>query len=186
MKNQPTERYYTPIQLKMPVDLEKKIEISDGVYVFREVIEHIDLQRYFVYKGNGKGRPRYARNNLLKIILFAFMEYGNPSTRFMAKLCRTDIRFMWLLEDLPAPSHMTLENFMKNELSGSMEEIFGDVNRYIFSVDHVDTEHTYIDGTKIEANANKYTWAWKNLALKIEIKPLKKSLFYSWCSTVHE
>ena len=161
MKNLITERYYTPIQLKMPVDLEKKIEISDGVYSFHEVMEHIDLKRYFVNKGSGKGRPRYVRVILLKIILFAFMEYGNPSTRFMAKLCRTDIRFMWLLGDLPAPSHMTLDNFMKNELSCSMEEIFADVNRYIFAADHVDTSHAYIDGTKIEANANKYTWVWK-------------------------
>ena len=145
----------------MPVDLEKNIEISDGVYSFQEVLQHIDLQRYFVYKGNGKGRPRYARINLLKIILFAFMEYGNPSTGFIEKLCKTDIRFMWLLGDLPAPSHMTLENFMKNELAFGMEEIFLGVTQCIFALDRVDTEHTYIDGTKIEANANKYTWVWK-------------------------
>ena len=161
MKTLHTNKYYTPIQLKMPVDLEKNIEISDGVYSFQEVLQHIDLQRYFVYKGNGKGRPRYARINLLKIILFAFMEYGNPSTRFIEKLCKTDIRFMWLLGDLPAPSHMTLENFMKNELAFGMEEIFSEVTQCIFALDRVDTKHTYIDGTKIEANANKYTWVWK-------------------------
>ena len=161
MKNLPTERYYTPIQIKIPVDLEKIIKISDGVYSFREVTDHIDLEKYIVKKGNEKGRPRYDRINLLKNVLFAHMEYGNPSTRFMSKLCVTDIRFMWLLGDTPAPSHMTLENFMKNELVYSMEEIFADINRYIFSVENVDTNHTYIDGTKIEANANKYTWVWK-------------------------
>ena len=161
MKNLPTERYNSTIQIKLPVDLGRKIEISDGVYSFQEVTEHIDPERYFVKEGNGKGRPRYARIILLKIILFAFMEYGNPSTRFIAKLCRTDIRFMWLLGDMRAPSHMTLENFMKNELAFSMEEIFAEITRYIFAADHVDTEHTYIDGTKIEANANKYTWVWK-------------------------
>ena len=161
MKNILTERYNSTIQIKLPVDLERKIEISDGVYSYQEVTEHIDLERYFARKGSEKGRPRYARINLLKIILFAYMECGNPSTRNIAKLCRTDIRFMWLLGDMPAPSHMTLENFMKNELAFSMEEIFGDINRYIFETEHVDTEHTYIDGTKIEANANKYTWVWK-------------------------
>ena len=49
---------------------------------------------------------------------------------------------------------------MKEE-SQFFEQIFIDINGYIFEQDNVDLEHTYIDGTKIEANANKYTWVWK-------------------------
>lgn len=45
----------------------------------------------------------------MKVILFAFMEHGYVSVREIEKLCKTDIRFMWLLQDNPAPSHMTIE-----------------------------------------------------------------------------
>ena len=51
MKKNNTKVYYTPIQLKLPVDFEKIIEIDDSVYTFNEVMNHIDLQKYFVVKG---------------------------------------------------------------------------------------------------------------------------------------
>ena len=142
--------------------MERIIKISDPVYSFSEVMDHIDLQKYFVEKGHETGRPRYDREKLLKIVLFAFMEFGYCSVRFIGKLCETDIRFIWLLDEMPAPSHMTISSFIKNELSVSLDEIFNEINRYIFEQEQVDLNHVYIDGTKIEANANKYTWTWKN------------------------
>ena len=77
---------------------------------------HIDLKRYFVEKEHETGRPRYDREKLLKIVLFAFMEFGYCSVRFIQKLCETDIRFLWLLDEENAPSHMTINNFIHNEL----------------------------------------------------------------------
>ena len=76
MKNQNTKKYYTPIQLKLPVDMERIIKISDPVYSFNEVMDHIDQNKYFVEKDHKTGRPRYDREKLLKIVLFAFMEQG--------------------------------------------------------------------------------------------------------------
>ena len=167
MKKYNTEVYCTPIQLKLPVDLEKIIKINDPVYSFSEVMAHIDLQKYFVeQKGHETGRPRYDREKLLKIVLFAFMEFGYCSVRQIQKLCDTDIRFLWLLDEEEAPSHMTISNFIHNELSSSLEEIFNDINSYMFSQQNVDLEHVYIDGTKLEANANKYTWVWKKSCIK--------------------
>ena len=100
--------YYTPYQVKIPVEIEKIIEITDPVYTFSEVMDHIDLNKYLVIEGNGIGRPKYDPYTLLKVVLFAFMENGYTSTRQMEKLCKTDIRFMWLLQDNSPPSHMTI------------------------------------------------------------------------------
>ena len=161
-----TDMNYTPIQMKLPVDLERIIKINDAVYSFSEIMDHIDLQKYFVEKEHGTGRPRYDREKLLKIVLFAFMEYGYCSVRFIQKLCETDIRFLWLLDEENAPSHMTISNFIQKELSASVDSIFNDINSYIFAKEHVDTDHVYIDGTKIEANSNKYTWVWKKSCIK--------------------
>ncbi|MDO5325932.1 MAG: hypothetical protein Q4G00_04325 [Clostridia bacterium] len=72
-----TDMNYTPIQLKLPVDMERIIEINDSVYTFNEVVSHIDLKKYFVEKDyKATGRPRYEREKLLKVLLFAFMEHG--------------------------------------------------------------------------------------------------------------
>lgn len=157
-----SREYYTPYQLKLPLDFEKIIEISDPVYTFCEVMNHIDLKKYLAVKGRKTGRPKYDSETLLKVILFAFMEHGYESTRGIEKLCKTDIRFMYLLNDRQAPSHMTIDNFMKDDLAYRIEDIFDDINRYIFNIENVDTEHVYIDGTKLLANANKYSWVWKN------------------------
>ena len=158
---------YTPIQLKFPVGIEKIIKVNDPVYSFREVMAHIDPEKYFVAeKGHEMGRPRYDREKLLKIVLFAFMENGYCSVRQIQKLCETDIRFLWLLDEEEAPSHMTISNFIHNELALRIDEIFNDVNQYLFKQMNVDLEHAYIDGTKLEANANKYTWVWKKSCIK--------------------
>ena len=158
----------------MPMEMERMIEISDPVYTFNEVMAHIDLQKYFAVKERRTGRPRYAQEKLLKVILFAFMEQGYVSTRQIQKLCKTDIRFLWLLDGDEAPSHMTIDNFMNNSLSMSIAEIFQDINNYIFEMEDVDLNHVYIDGTKIIANANRYSWVWKKSCTTNRVKVFVK------------
>ena len=53
MKQNNTEKYNTPIQLKTPVDLERIIEIADPVYTFNEVMDHVDLKKY-IAEENGR------------------------------------------------------------------------------------------------------------------------------------
>lgn len=156
----------TPYQLKLPLEISKIIKISDPVYTFSEVFDHIDLKKHLAIKESRTGRKRYDSEILLKVILFAFMENGYVSTREIEKLCNTDIRFMWLLQGEKAPSHMTIDNFMRNCLTDSIDEIFNEINAYIFEKEKVDLEHIYIEGTKITANANKYSWVWKKSSVK--------------------
>lgn len=173
MKNLPQE-HYTPIQLKIPVEIEKKIKISDPVYSFSEVLRHIDLNKYLTVKERRTGRPRYDEETLLKIILFAFMENGYASLRNIEKYCETDIRYMWLLGDNEPPSYMTIDNFMNNTLLERIDEILADINAYIFAKENVDLNHVYIDGTKMIANANKYSWVWKKSCMKNRLKVFAK------------
>ena len=158
--------YSNTYQLKLPLEISTIIDISDPVYTFCEIIDQIDLNKYIAPKERRFGRPRFDQEILLKVILFAFMENGYVSTREIEKLCRTDIRFMWLLQDNPPPSHMTIDNFMKDTLTDSIESVFLEINNRIFEKDNVDLNHVYIDGTKITANANKYSWVWKKGSIK--------------------
>ncbi len=175
MKNQiNTNKNYKPKQLKLPLEIEKIIDISDSVYSFSEIVDCIDLNSYFAKEGCKMGRPRYNRTNLLKVILFSFMENGYLSLREIEKSCKTDIRYMYLLDDMDAPSFATIGNFIRNSLINSIENIFVDINEVIFSKENVDLNHTYIDGTKIEANANKYTWVWKKSCITNRDKVFSK------------
>ena len=170
VQKQNPQEHYTAYQLKLPVEIEKIIEISDPVYSFSEVMDHIDLNKYLTIEERRSGRPRYDQKTLLKIILFAFMENGYASVREIKKYCKTDIRYMWLLQDNPPPSHMTIDNFMNKTMLENIDKIFADVNEYIFQKEQVDLNHVYIDGTKISANAGKYSWVWKKSCEKNRIK----------------
>ena len=173
-KNNYTDNNYKPKQLKLPLEIEKIIEISDPVYSFCEIVDCIDFNSYFAKKGCKTGRPRYNRTNLLKVILFSFMENGYLSLRGIEKSCKTDIRYMWLLDDMKAPTFATIGNFIREDLTDSIENIFLAINKVIFEKDNVDLNHTYIDGTKIEANANKYTWVWKKSCITNRDKIFEK------------
>ena len=67
VKKQTPQGYYTAYQLKLPVEIEKN-EISDPVYSFSEVMDHIDLKKYLTIEERRPGRPRYDQKTLLKII----------------------------------------------------------------------------------------------------------------------
>lgn len=174
MKQNITGEYYTPIQLKMPLEIERIIEITDPVYTFHEVISHIDLNKYLAEEERRTGRPKYDCIKLMKVILFAFMEHGYISAREIHKLCKTDIRFLWLLDETPAPSHMTIASFIRKHMNGIIRQLFKEINQYIFEKETVDINHLYIDGTKITANANRYSWVWKKSCLRNRDKTFVK------------
>ncbi len=81
---------------------------------------------------------------------------------------------MWLLDEMPAPRYSTICNFINKRLKYSIKGVFAAINRYIFKELNVDLSHIYIDGTKIEANANKYTWVWKKSCIKNREKVFQK------------
>ena len=137
-------------------------------------MDHIDLQKFIVEKDSNTGRPRCDAEKLLRITLFGFMENGYVSLRLLQKLCKTDIRYIWMLDEMPAPSFATFGNFIRNNLTGTIEDIFSEINQYIFQQEQVELEHVYIDGTKIEANANKYTWVWKKSCIRNRDKVFEK------------
>ena len=118
-----TDAHYTPIQLKLPLEIERIIDISDPVYSFNEIMDRIDLKEHLAVKECGIGRPRCDSIKILKIILFSFMENGYLSLRNIEKACKTDIRYMWLLDGMKAPSHVTFGNFIKNELGETIEDL---------------------------------------------------------------
>ena len=137
------------------------INICDPVLAFDKIMEEIGIEQYLKREGyKSLGRPGYSRVNMLKTILFGFMDSGYASLRELEDRCKVNIRYMYLM-DYETPSYRAFGYFINEELRESIEDIFKAVMGYIRKTEHIDMQHVYIDGSKFEANANKYTWVWK-------------------------
>ena len=137
------------------------IPIDDPIHDFLEVIDSLNILKYKNKAAKIKpGRPAYSFENMFKTVLFGFMDEGYSLLRKLENKCKTDVRYMMLMNGA-TPSYGTFHNFIREELSLSIKDIFNDINAYIIKADNVDLRCLYIDGTKIEANANRYSWVWK-------------------------
>ena len=156
---------YSPKQGRFPVFISDLLKISDPVITFDHIMEEIEITKYLKVSTYTVGRKGYNPVNLLKTILFGFMDKGYISLRELDDECQVNIRYMYLM-DYETPSYHTFGNFINDCLSESIEDIFKAINEYIIKKDNVDLNHLYIDGSKFEANANKYTWVWKKATEK--------------------
>ena len=97
------------------------------------------------------------------------------SSRGIEQACRENICFMYLLEDNPAPDHNTIARFRSRHLVDCEKELLEQFVAMLVKWGYVSMATVFIDGTKIEANANRYSFVWKkstekNLAkLKVQI-----------------
>ena len=158
--------YYSAVQLSLPVDISYSVDIDDPVRTFMEVMGGLNLNKYF--KKSHRGREGYNDSILLKIVLFAYME-NIRSLRAIEKACKTDIRFMWLSGGLK-PSHMAFQRFISDRLIKEIDLIFYEVNSYLIEKENINTNVLYVDGTKIEANARKFSFVWKKSILNYQAK----------------
>ena len=100
------------------------------------------------------------------------------SSRKIETACRRDINFMWLLEGSQAPDHSTIARFRKEYLANVVEDLFYQMVEYLHNIGEIKYENLFVDGTKIEANANRYTFVWKKVVNKNEAKMFEKIQFY--------
>ena len=150
----------------MPVFLTDFLSITDPVIAFDQFMEGIEISKYLKnIPEHVTGRIRYNPVDMLKTVLFAFADKGYCSLRELEDNCKVNVRYMYLM-DWKTPSYRTFGYFINEVLTDSIEDIFKDINMEIIRKDHVDLTHIYIDGTKLEANANKYTWVWKKATEK--------------------
>lgn len=169
-----TNIYNSTEQGILPIFFSDFLDILDPVITFNKLMEGIDLKKYL--KGVTKyktGLIGYNLVDMLKTVLFGFMNEGYISLRSLEDNCKVNIRYMYLMK-YAKPSYRTFGNFINEALSNNVEELFNDINKLIFEKEKVDLNHIYIDGSKFEANANKYSWVWKKATEKSRYKLFDK------------
>ena len=169
-----TNTYYSPKQGRLPLFITDILDICDPVLAFDKIMEEIGIEQYLKPEPYNKlGRPGYNRVNMLKTVLFGFMDTGYASLRELEDRCKTNIRYMYLM-DYETPTYRSFSYFINEEIQESAQDIFKAVMSYIEKTEHVDLQHLYIDGSKFEANANKYTWVWKKATEKSRYRLFSK------------
>ena len=169
MKQNFTQLDFSPTQGVIPAFLTDYLDICDPVVVFDEIMGRIDIEKYLRPLEQRTGRPRYNPVRILKVILFGFMDGGYASLRELEDRCRVDIRYKYLMGQ-EMPSYRTFGHFIEDFLEDNAEELFRLINDEIFRQEGTDLTHLYIDGSKLEANANKYSGVWKKASEKSRYK----------------
>ena len=159
-------------QLKISIELEYKIPANDSVRLLSQIIEEIDLTELYqtYYRINEKkATPR----QMLKIILYAYMN-EIYSSRGIEKACQRDINFMYLLEGAKRPDHSTIARFRQLHFAPYAKLIMARYSNKLFELGEISGENIFIDGSKVEANASRYTFVWKRAVTKNLAKLLQK------------
>jgi transposase len=144
--------------LLLPPDLGSLIPGNHIVRVVDEVINQIKLAPLFdTYKGGGTSS--YSPRIMLKVLTYSYTQ-GIYTTRRIEKALRENVNFMWI-SGMSTPDHGTIHNFRAKRMKEAVEDIFSSVIEVLIQRGYVKAENLFVDGTKIEANANRYSYIWR-------------------------
>ncbi len=141
----------------LPPSYEEMIAENHPVRVVNEVIDRIDVSRLEQgYKGGGTSS--YSPRMLLKVMVYAYLR-NIYSSRKIEEALHENVHFMWLSGGAK-PDHNTISSFRSKRLKDHLKSIFNEVVMLLQESGAVSLREVKLDGTKIEANANRYTFVW--------------------------
>lgn len=156
-------------QLKICSEYDVLIPADETVRLLCEVMEELDYTNlYRAYSPRGR-TPKTSPTAMFKVLIYGAMESKFASSQ-VATACRRDVNYMWLLGDEPAPDDDALNRFRSKQLSEVVEDLFYQLVEKLHEIGEIRYEHLFVDGTKIEANANKYSFVWKKSTNKYQAR----------------
>ena len=177
MKAKPVWKTDHQSQLSLlPPSYDDFVPQNHPVRIVNSIVNQIDISFIEVtYKGGGTSS--YHPRALLKIMIYAYLR-NLYSSRKIEQALGENIHFMWLSGNI-RPDHNTIANFRSGKLKGKFKKIFNQVLLLLAQQQVLNIKDIYVDGTKIEANANRYTFVWgKSMANSRE--RIKKQLKELW------
>jgi transposase len=141
----------------LPYSFDDFIAPSHPVRIVDKVVEALNIKP-LLKAYSEEGNPAYHPKMLLKVMLYAYMT-NIYSSRKIELTVRENINFMWLT-GMAVIDHNTISRFRTNKLKDSFKEIFKQVVLMLAEEGLISLKQIYTDGTKIEAQANKYSFVW--------------------------
>ena len=177
MKSNPVWKTNNQSQLSLlPPSYDDLVPRNHPVRIVNTILDQIDVSSLEKsYKGGGTSS--YHPRVLLKILVYAYLR-NLYSSRKIEQALGENLHFMWLSGCIK-PDHNTISNFRSGKLKGKFKKIFNQVVLLLASQGCLNIKDLYLDGTKIEANANRYTFVWGK-SLKTSRERIKKQLKELW------
>lgn len=141
----------------LPPDLSDLIDANHPVRVVNAVLDRVDITQLIEQYKPG-GTSSYHPRMLLKVMVFAYIN-NIYSSRKIEEAVSQNINYMWLA-GMSKPDHNTINRFRGQRLQKTLQPIFSQVVLLLCEEGLLSIKDLYTDGTKIEANANRYTFVW--------------------------
>ena len=153
--------------LLLPPSLDELVPENHMVRVVDAVIDRLDISDILsTYRGGGNSA--FNPKMMLKVLVFAYLS-NVYSSRRIEELLRRDIYFMWLA-GMKRPDFRTINYYRGKRLKEGFDAVFTQVVRLLHEEGFVSLKVQYIDGTKIESVANKYTFVWRGSVEKYDAR----------------
>jgi len=162
--------------MAFPPSLDELVAADHPVRVVHEVLERVDITAIMQQYKPG-GASSYHPRMLLKTLVYAYIN-NIYSSRKIEQSLQESIYFMWLT-GMSKPDHNTINRFRGQRLQKTLQPIFTQVVLLLCEEGLLSLKDLYTDGTKIEANANRYTFVWGK-AIKTSKERIKKQLDDLW------
>lgn len=154
-----------------PVNIFDRIPDNHPVRLVDQVVNQLDITE-LIKRYKGGGTSAYHPRMMLKVIFYSYLS-NVYSCRKIAKALQENIHFMFISGN-STPDFRTINDFRGKILKEHIHRLFAEVVRLLVEMGYVSLEVQYIDGTKIESVANRYTFVWKksveNRKAKLESK----------------
>ena len=160
----------------LPLDLNDMVCANHPVRIVGDILDKIDISKLIAEYKTG-GASSYHPKVLLKILVYAYINNIYSSRKIEEAVCQ-NINFMWLA-GMNKPDHNTINRFRSKRLQRTLRPIFSQVVELLCQEGLLSIKELYTDGTKIEANANRYTFVWGN-SIKTNREKIKKQLSELW------
>lgn len=170
------KEYIQNNQELFPYTFDDFIPQNDPVRIVDSIVEHLDLRK-LLNRYKNVGCPGYHPKMMMKIIIYSYLR-NTYSSRKIEDFTANDIRFMWL-SGMQRPDHNTINTFRSGKLKGTLKEVFAQIVHFLVEQKMVSLEKAYTDGTKIEANANRYSFVWGK-AIQTRIGKMAEQLNELW------
>lgn len=156
----------------IPMDIGELIPEDDSVRLLSAVLERIDYSKLHAAYSR-LGRIERSPERLFKILVYGYMS-GIYSSRELERACRQNVNFMYLFDRASAPDHATIARFRSERLPNLIEDLFSQLRCLLAEAGELSLLSVFLDGSKLEANANRYSFVWKKSTQKNEAKMQEK------------
>lgn len=141
-----------------PLDLSSLVPAKHLVRQIDVVVDRVELDKLRV-PFSDNGASSYHPRMMLKVIIYAYAT-KNYSSRNIAAMLRQDVTYMWL-SGIQTPDFNTVNRFRSVYMKDVLEDVFSEVLLFLHEHHFIRFENYFVDGTKLEADAGKYSHVWK-------------------------